>query len=73
MAIPAAIILGAMDLTIAMLKAYPHAKESYDEWRRELEQMQREGRDPTIKDLARFNRRIRENTRVLESDNPEDL
>lgn len=73
MPIPAAIILGAMDLTIAALKAYPHAKQSYDEWRSELEQMQREGREPTVKDLARFNRRIKENTRILESDNPEDL
>jgi cell fate (sporulation/competence/biofilm development) regulator YlbF (YheA/YmcA/DUF963 family) len=68
MTVPVALILGAMDLTIAALKAYPHAKRSYDEWRRELETMQEEGRQPTAKDLERFTRRIEENTRILNSD-----
>jgi len=72
MTIPVALILGVMDLTIAAMKAYPHAKRSYDEWRRELERMQAEGRQPTAKDLERYSRRIEESTRTLDSDGPDD-
>jgi hypothetical protein len=72
MTIPAAVILGIMDLTVAAMRAYPSAQRTYTEWRRELEAMQREGRDPTPADLERFNRRIARNTEILESDDPAD-
>ena len=68
----AALILGAMDLAIAAVKAYPGAKATYDQWRRELEQMQREGRDPTDAEIARFTRRIARSRRLLHSDDPDE-
>lgn len=74
MPIPAALVLGIMDLTIAALKAYPDARRAYDDWRSELEKMRREGRDMTPDEcmaaIERFDRRIRANRRVLHADDP---
>jgi hypothetical protein len=68
----AALILAAMDLAVAALKAYPGARQAYDEWRRDLEAMQREGRDPTQAEMDRFTRRIARSRRALHGDGPPD-
>lgn len=68
MTMSAALILGAMDLAIAALKALPQAQQAYNEWRMELEAMQREGREPTVADLERFTKRISAARRELRTD-----
>ena len=64
----AALILGAMDLAIAAMKAYPHAQRAYNEWRTDLEEMRREGREPTLADLQKYTSQIDEARRKLHSD-----
>lgn len=66
----AALILGAMDLAIAALRAIPQAQQAYREWRTELEAMQQEGREPTVADLERFTKRIASARQELRTDRP---
>lgn len=62
------LILGAMDLAIAAMKYGPAAMKAYEEWRADLTQMQKEGREPTMADLNKYKLRIEAARKQLRSE-----